>query len=86
VLLFFVWFGSRMTILSALWTTLSLASSVLLFKCYGCTNLLCTKGATSDGSNIIAYNADAANFYTTIYHYPAGKHEANETRKMWTWE
>jgi hypothetical protein len=35
---------------------------------------------------MIAYNADASNFYTTIYHYPAGKHEPNETRKMWTWE
>lgn len=52
----------------------------------GCTNLLCSRGASTDGSNIIAYNADAPNFYTTIYHYAAGSHENGTMRKMWSWE
>jgi dipeptidase len=61
----------------------------LLFAPLGtlaCTNLLCSKGASTDGSNIIAYNADASNFYTSIYHYPAGIHSNETSRKMWTWE
>lgn len=56
-----------------------------LEKALACTNLLISNSASTDGSNIIAYNADAANLYTTIYHYPAASHE-NETRKMWTWD
>lgn len=51
-----------------------------------CTNLLVQKSASTDNSNIIAYNADASNFYTTIYHYPAGLHSNGTMRKMWSWE
>ena len=51
-----------------------------------CTNLLVQKKASTDNSNIIAYNADAANFYTTIYHYPAGLHTNGTVRKTWSWE
>lgn len=51
-----------------------------------CTNLLVQKSASTDNSNIIAYNADAANFYTTIYHYPAGMHANGTMRKVWSWE
>jgi dipeptidase len=63
---------------------------VTLLACFGvvqaCTNLLVQKSASSDNSNIIAYNADAANFYTTIYHYPAGHHTNGTMRKVWSWE
>lgn len=75
-----------MTLFSRLFTTVGLGLTLLFEGCTGCTNLLLSKGVTTDGSNIIAYNADASNFYTTIYHYPAGKHDQNATRKMWTWE
>jgi hypothetical protein len=51
-----------------------------------CTNLLVQKSVSTDNSNIIAYNADAANFYTTIYHYPAGVHSNGTMRKLWSWE
>lgn len=50
-----------------------------------CTNILCSKGASKDG-NVIAYNADASNFYTTIYHYPAATNANGTMRKIWTWE
>eukprot|EP01036_Dinobryon_divergens_P022225 gene22225-30466_t len=52
----------------------------------GCTNLLVSKGASADGSNIISYNADASNFYTTIYHYPAASYENGTMRKLWSWD
>ena len=39
------------------------------------------------GNNIISYNADAANFYTSIYHYPAKANVPNGTvRSMWSWD
>ena len=65
---------------NALFLTVTLPLTV-----YGCTNILSTAGA-SEGGNIIAYNADAANFYTTIYHYPAGTNEIGTMRKLWTWD
>jgi len=58
----------------------------LLHVTNACTNMLVQKAASADGSNIIAYNADAANFYTTIYHYPAGVHNATATKKLWSWD
>lgn len=57
-----------------------------LFFASGCTNLLVQNDASTDGSNIIAYNADASNFYTSIYHYPAGTHANGTLRKMWSWD
>ena len=62
--------------------------TLALFFCTveSCTNLLVSKGASTDDSNIIAYNADASNFYTSIYHYPAGLHENGTVRKLWSWE
>lgn len=63
---------------------LSLLSAAPFAK--ACTNLLCSTGASKDGSNIIAYNADAPNFYTTIYHYPAETHDNQTVRKMWSWD
>jgi hypothetical protein len=50
-----------------------------------CTNILCSSGASKDG-NVIAYNADASNFYTSIYHYPASTNANGTMRKIWTWE
>jgi len=64
-------------------------SFVLLLSITGalsCTNLLVNKGGSTDGSNIIAYNADAANFYTSIYHYPAGLHEEGTMRETYSWD
>jgi dipeptidase len=54
--------------------------------CLACTNLLCSKGASTEGSNIITYNADASNFYTSIYHYPASSNDNGTVRKLWTWD
>ena len=70
--------------------TVSLSPILLLLACgslsQACTNLLVSRGASSDDSNIIAYNADAANFYTSVYHYPAGLHKNGTLRKTYTWD
>mmetsp|Transcript_4911 Transcript_4911/g.10699 ORF Transcript_4911/g.10699 Transcript_4911/m.10699 type:complete len:596 (+) Transcript_4911:80-1867(+) len=52
-----------------------------------CTNLLVERSLSTDGSNIISYNADAANFYTSIYHYPATEGNKNGTmRQIYSWD
>jgi len=70
---------------------MKLATTIFIFiagslSSLACTNLLVSKGASLDGSNIISYNADASNFYTTIYHYPAGTNVNGTMRKLWSWE
>ena len=52
-----------------------------------CTNLLVSKGASKSGNNIIAYNADASNFYATVYHYPKAINiPAGTMRKVYSWD
>ena len=68
---------------------LSRIVTILAFCVYcvnGCTNLLVSRDASSDSSNIIAYNADASNFYASVYHYPAGTHENGTLRQTYTWD
>lgn len=35
---------------------------------------------------MIAYNADASNFYTTVYHYPKTSNNVNVSRKIYSWD
>jgi dipeptidase len=63
-----------------------LLTAPLLAGVSGCTNLLCSRGASKTDSNIIAYNADAPNFYTTIYHYPATLNANGTMRKTYSWD
>ena len=54
-----------------------------------CTNLLVTRGASADGSSMIAYNADSGNLFGYLYHYPAiNKADAGEStmRKIYDWD
>ena len=54
------------------------------FTVDACTNFLVSREASSEDANMISYNADAGNFYATIYHYPATLISNNETkRKVW---
>jgi dipeptidase len=39
-----------------------------------CTNVLVSKGASTDGSVLITYTADSAGFYATLELYPAADH------------
>ena len=68
--------GSKVTILyiSALYL-----SSLKQNCAHACTNILVTRGASSDGSSMISYNADSGNLMGLLYHYPEIK--ADKTKK-----
>jgi len=51
-----------------------------------CTNLIATRGATADGSNIVTYAADSHSLYGELYHYPAADHPAGSMRKVVEWD
>lgn len=47
-----------------------------------CTNFIATKGATTDGSVLVTYNADDYGLFTGLCHYAAGKHAKTERREI----
>ncbi len=51
-----------------------------------CTNLLVTKGATSDGSTLITYAADSHTLYGYLSYIPAGKHLPGTTINIFDWD
>ena len=51
-----------------------------------CTNVLVTKGASTDGSNLITYAADSHGLYGELYYAPAGVWKAGDTRKINEWD
>ncbi len=51
-----------------------------------CTNFIVGKKASADGSVICSYNADSYGAFMYLYHYPAGKHQPGEMRKIYEWD
>ena len=51
-----------------------------------CTNVLVTKGASTDGSNIISYAADSHQLFGELYYEPAGVWAANDMRAVYEWD
>ena len=51
-----------------------------------CTNVLVTKGASVDGSNMISYAADSHQLYGELYFAPAGVWDAGAMRKINEWD
>ena len=51
-----------------------------------CTNLLVTKGASTDGSTFITYNADSHTLYGELYYWPAGKHPKGSLLDIYEWD
>ena len=51
-----------------------------------CTNVLVTKGASADGSNLITYAADSHGLYGELYYAPAGVWKAGDMRKINEWD
>jgi len=52
-----------------------------------CTNILVTRGASTEETNMIAYNADSASLYGSLYHYPASKNEDGQMmREVYEWD
>ena len=51
-----------------------------------CTNLLVTKGASTDGSTFITYNADSHVLYGELYYWQAGKHPKGSLLDIYEWD
>ena len=52
-----------------------------------CTNFIITRGASTDGSNMISYSADSHQFYGALYKYNAtGKWRAGDMIKIHEWD
>lgn len=63
---------------------------ILLFlvcsiRSIGCTNLLITKKASTDNSNMVTYAADSHTRYGTLVHYPAAKHRPGSMVQIYEW-
>jgi len=51
-----------------------------------CTNFLVTKGASTDGSNIISYAADSHVLYGELYHWPAATYPEGTMLDIYEWD
>ena len=53
---------------------------------HACTNVLVTKGASADGSNMISYAADSHQLYGELYFAPASVWNAGDMRQINEWD
>lgn len=51
-----------------------------------CTNLVVTKGASTDGSVMITYSADSYEMYGELYHYKAAIYPKGAKREIYEWD
>ena len=51
-----------------------------------CTNVIVTKGASTDGSNMISYAADSHQLYGELYYAPAAVWQIGEMRDINEWD
>lgn len=65
-----------------------LAAAVVLgtSSALACTNLIATKSATKDGSNLVTYAADSHSLFGELYRQPAGDHAPGTMRKVVEWD
>ena len=52
----------------------------------GCSNIIVSPGASTDGSSIVSYNADSGSLYGSLYHYPKQDHADGTLRKIYDWD
>lgn len=60
--------------------------SLLTIDSNACTNVLVTKGASADGSNMISYAADSHLLYGELYYLAGGRHNENDVRNIVEWD
>ena len=51
-----------------------------------CTNVIVTRGASVDGSNMVSYAADSHQLYGELYFAPAGVWNSGDIRKVYEWD
>ncbi len=63
-------------------------AAVLAFsaKTNACTNVLVTKGASTDGSNMISYAADSHQLFGELYYAPAATWKSGDMRQINEWD
>lgn len=64
---------------------LFIQSFSLFYQVYSCSNILISSGASQDSSTIIAYNADSATLYGSLYHYPSTDFPPLSMRDIYDW-
>ena len=69
-------------------STLFIAASMILgaAKADACSNVLVTRGASSDGSNFISYAADSHQLFGELYFRPAAFWNPGDMRKVYDWD
>ena len=70
-------------------TALLLIAAAICFgtaESRACTNVLVTKGASTDGSNIISYAADSHQLFGELYYAPAGIWNVGDMRQVNEWD
>ena len=70
----------------AILATLAVALGINTIDSQACTNVLVTKGASVDGSNMISYAADSHQLYGELYYAPAGIWNSGDIRKIYEWD
>lgn len=51
-----------------------------------CTNVIVTRGASADGSNLVSYAADSHTLYGELYYAPAKDWKSGSTRRVYDWD
>ena len=72
--------------ISAALITLATAMFTANIDSNACTNVLVTKGASTDGSNMVSYAADSHQLYGELYYAPAGVWKAGDMRQINEWD
>ena len=70
----------------AILLTLTAVFGLNTIDSHACTNVLVTKGASVDGSNMISYAADSHQLYGELYFAPAGVWNAGDMRAINEWD
>ncbi|MBQ8335559.1 MAG: C69 family dipeptidase, partial [Tidjanibacter sp.] len=64
----------------------ALAAVLAWGSALACTNLIVTRGASTDGSNMVSYAADSHQLYGALYHNAAAKYKAGALMKVYEWD
>ena len=70
----------------AIMLTVAAALGLNAVDSQACTNVLVTKGASVDGSNMISYAADSHQLFGELYFEPAGVWGADDMRAVYEWD
>jgi len=67
-------------------TIVALLMAAAANKAGACTNVLITKGASANGSNMVSYAADSHGLFGELYYHPAGIFQPGDMLKVNEWD